>query len=388
MNELKKLKEKRNAKYSELEQLLGKAEDETRALTEEEQTSFDELEKEVKELDKTIALMERTRALQNSNTDEDDVNEEIRAFEDFAGYVRALANNERAADVNYTVGDNGAIIPTVIAKKIIETLEDICPIYEMSEHYNVAGKLKIPVYTEKDGAVKMDYAAEFTELTSTAGKFTTVDLDGFLAGCLTKISKSLIKKATFNLTEYVISKVALAAKRFLEKECLIGTEGKILGLRGVTLSVTAEGTDAITSDELIDLQEEVIDQYQTDAVWIMNRKTRKAIRKLKDGEGNYLLNRDFEAKWGWRLLGKDVYTTDTMPEIGAGATPIYYGDFKGLATKVVEQIEIQVLVEKYATQHAIGVVAWAELDAKVQNTQMIAKLTMAATAAASAGDGE
>lgn len=388
MNELKKLKEKRNTKYSELEQLLGKAEDETRALTEEEQTSFDELEKEVKELDKTIALMERTRALQNSNTDEDDVNEEIRAFEDFAGYVRALANNERAADVNYTVGDNGAIIPTVIAKKIIETLEDICPIYEMSEHYNVAGKLKIPVYTEKDGAVKMDYAAEFTELTSTAGKFATVDLDGYLAGCLTKISKSLIKKATFNLTDYVISKVALAAKRFLEKECLIGTEGKILGLRGVTLSVTAEGTDAITSDELIDLQEEVIDQYQTDAVWIMNRKTRKAIRKLKDGEGNYLLNRDFEAKWGWRLLGKDVYTTDTMPEIGAGTTPIYYGDFKGLATKVVEQIEIQVLVEKYATQHAIGVVAWAELDAKVQNTQMIAKLTMAATAAASAGDGE
>ena len=387
MNELKKLKEKRNAKYLELEKLLGKAEDETRALTEKEQATFEALEAEVKDLDKTIALKERARALQN-NVTEEELNEEARELEDFGTYVRALANHERAADVNYTTGENGAIVPTIVAKKVIETLEDICPIYEMSEHYNVAGKLTIPKYVGGDTDVVMDYADEFVELTATAGKFESVDLNGFLAGCLAKISKSLIKKATFNLTSYVISKVALATKRFLERECLIGTAGKIEGLRGVTLNVTAEGTDMITSDELIDLQEEVIDEFQENAVWIMNRKTRKAIRKLKDGEGNYLLQKDFTSKWGYTLLGKPVCTSDRMPTMAAGNKVIYYGDYNGLATKIVEQLEIQVLVEKYATQHAIGVVAWTELDAAVQNTQMIASLTMAATAAASAGDEE
>ena len=375
MNKLKKLKEQRNKLYEELEKLLEDANEQTRALTEDEETKFNDLEAQIKKLDATIALEQRSRSLQN-NVEEETLKGEEKDMQDFAEYVRAMANNERA-ESNYTLGDNGAIVPQTIANKIIETLEDICPIYELSEHYNVAGKLKIPKYTEKDGAVTMAYAEEFVELTSTAGKFETIDLDGFLAGCLTKISKSLIKKAEFNLTEYVISKVALAGKRFLEKECLIGTKGKIEGMQGVTLEVEASSDTEITSDDLIDLQEEVIDQYQADAVWIMNRKTRKAIRKLKDGEGNYLLNRDFEAKWGWRLLGKDVYTTDTMPEIGSENIAIYYGDLKGLATKIVENFEIQVLVEKYATQHAIGVVAWTEIDSKVQNTQMLARLKCA-----------
>ena len=49
-----------------------------------------------------------------------------------------------------------------------------------------------------------------------------------------------------------------------------------------------------------------------------------------------------------------------------------YGDFSGLAVKESEKSEIQVLREKFATQHAVGVVAWGELDAKVEDTQKIA----------------
>ena len=51
----------------------------------------------------------------------------------------------------------------------------------------------------------------------------------------------------------------------------------------------------------------------------------------------------------------------------------------GLAVKMTEEMEIQVLREKYATQHADGVVAWVEMDAKVENAQKIAKLEMAAS---------
>jgi HK97 family phage major capsid protein len=74
-----------------------------------------------------------------------------------------------------------------------------------------------------------------------------------------------------------------------------------------------------------------------------------------------------------------------MPEMAANNTAIYYGDMSGLATKWVEEMNIEVLREKYATQHAIGVVGWLEFDSKVENAQKIAKLVMGATDPATTG---
>ena len=105
----------------------------------------------------------------------------------------------------------------------------------------------------------------------------------------------------------------------------------------------------------------------------MNKATRTAIRKLKDSDGNYLLNRDLSAKWGYTLLGKDVYTTDNVNALGqVSKEVVVYGDLSGLAVKESETQEIQILTEKFATQHAIGVIAWGEIDAKVEDTQKIA----------------
>ena len=73
-----------------------------------------------------------------------------------------------------------------------------------------------------------------------------------------------------------------------------------------------------------------------------------------------------------------MYVSDNMPDMEAGKVAIYYGDMRGLATKFSENMEIEVLREKYATQHAVGVVAWLEFDSKVENNQKIAKLTMKA----------
>ena len=147
----------------------------------------------------------------------------------------------------------------------------------------------------------------------------------------------------------------------------------------MTQVVTADSATAIKSDDLIELQDAVPDAFQSDSIWIMNKKTRTAIRKLKDNEGNYLLNRDMTAKWGYTLLGKDVYCSDNMPEMKASAETIVYGDMSGLSVKVSEDASIEVLREKYATQHAIGVVAWLEMDAKVSDEQKIAKLKMKAS---------
>ena len=159
--------------------------------------------------------------------------------------------------------------------------------------------------------------------------------------------------------------------KFLEKELLVGTEGKIEGLSTITGIQTAGAS--IEADDLIDLQEEVPDAYQANAVFIMEKATRKAIRKLKDADKQYLLNKDVSAKWGYVLLGKPVYVTDV--DLGGA---VFYGDMSGLAVKISENINIQILKEKYATQHATGVLAFVGCDAKVQNAQKISKLSLKA----------
>lgn len=65
-----------------------------------------------------------------------------------------------------------------------------------------------------------------------------------------------------------------------------------------------------------------------------------------------------------------------MPAPAAGKTVIFYGDMSGLAIRITENMELQILREKYATQHAIGVVGWMELDSKVENAQKLSKLVM------------
>jgi HK97 family phage major capsid protein len=378
--DLKSLEEQRNDKVIEMQALLDKAKAETRAMSEEEMKKFNALEKEIADIDATIKAEERARDL-SLNVVDDKKKEELRAEEAeeraFANYIRGIVES-RAGDVNLTVGDNGAVIPSSIANKIIKKVYDICPIYQLATRYNVGGTLNIPYYDEKTQSITMAYATEFTELESTSGKFGSIELKGFLAGVLSKVSKSLINNSQFDIVNFVIGAMADSISKWIEKELLNGTADKIDGLKGVTQSVTTASATAVTADELIDLQEAVPDAYQGPAIWIMNKATRTAIRKLKDDDGNYILNKDATAKWGYTLFGKDVYTSDNMPAMAAGKTAIYYGDMSGLAVKLSEDISIEVLKEKFATQHAIGVVGWIEIDSKVENAQKIAKLAMKA----------
>ena len=380
--QLKKLLEKRADLQKEMKQLLDKAETEERAMTEEEAKSFDSLESQITALDKTIEAAERARELSihaakdDGRANEENAEEAEEAEERaFADYLRGVVSEERA-DVNMTTGDNGAVIPASIANKIIKRVYDICPIYQLATRYNVGGTLQIPKYDETSQSITMAYATEFTELESTSGKFLSIELKGYLAGVLTKVSKSLINNSQFDIVSFVIYEMAETIARWIENELLNGTTGKVEGLSGVTQTVTTASSTAITADELIDLQETIPDVYQDSAIWIMNKATRTAIRKLKDKDGNYILNKDATSRWGYTLFGKDVYTSENMKKIAAGETIIYYGAMSGLAVKLSEEVNIEILREKFATQHAIGVVGWVEIDSKVENEQKIAKMKM------------
>ena len=384
----KGLVEKKNDLITRAEEILNDAETNKRELTDDEAQELAEIRDDVKKIKEALEIhdeiagekKELKEEGEGAMAEEKKLNEaackeeaEERAFE---CYVRGIVN-ERGDDVDMTKAANGAVIPTTIANKIIKKVYDICPVLEKSNKYNVKGKLVIPYYSESaEGAITVDYASEFEELASNVGATNKIELNGFLAGTLTLISKSLINNAQFNIVDFIVERMAYAIKRFIEKELLNGTDDKIAGLRGVTKTITAAAADAITANEVVYLHDAVKDDFQGNAVWIMSPATRTALRTLKGTTGYYLLNDDISSPFGTTLLGKPVYVSDNMPDMAAGKTAIYYGDLSGLATKFSEEMSIEVLREKYATQHAVGVVGWLEFDSKVEDAQKIAKLVM------------
>ena len=373
---LKKVIEERNAKLAEMNGIADAAAGEVRALTDEEDERFSELEAEVRGLDDLVAKIEGARKPLEGPAEggegETQEDAEVRAF---AAYVRG----EVRADANLTAGENGAVVPKTIADRIIKKVVERSPVVERAQRFTVKGALDLPYYDEETSAVTVAYADEFTDAESTTGKFAKISLTGHLARALTKVSRSLMNSADVDVVNFVVEDMAEKIALWLEKEILLGTTNKITGLTTVANVVTAAATTAVTADELIDVQDAVIDDYQKDAIWIMNRATRTAIRKLKDGNDRYLLQDDVTAPFGKVLLGKPVYTSDNMPGMAAGKTAIYYGDMKGLAIKFSEDPNVQILQELYAVQHAVGAVGFVEADCKVQIEQALSALKMKAS---------
>lgn len=368
----KALDEKRVDLVGQLQGIIDTAKTEKRSLTADEEKRFAEYETEIKNIDETI---EREDKEMNKNEQRTEV--EIRESKQFVDYVRGVIENR--ADSNLTTGANGAIIPNTIAKKIIRTAYDMCSILKDATKYDTKGNLAIPVYGA-DGStdITMAYADEFVELESKVGKFTSVNLGNYLAGALVKLSNSLVANTDIDLENTVVTMIAESVARFMEHECLIGTEGKVAGLRGVTLNVPAASANTITATDLVKLKNAVKKGFRKGAKWIMSNATLTAIECLKDTDERLVFHNDMSGEYDGYLLGYPVEVSDNMPEIASGVPVIYFGNFSGLALKQrTDALELKVLREKFATQHAIGINAWVEFDAKVENAQKIAKLTMA-----------
>ena len=379
----KELVEKKNDKIERAEYLVNSAKAENRALTAEETAEIEGINEEVRSINKTLELEDQVEQLgkdKNERGDDNSMNEELKTREAqerkaFENYIRGIET--RNGELTPAAGSAGALIPTTILDYVIRKVYDLCPVLDRSQKFNVKGKLAVPYYPADSAHITVAYANEFTDLASSSGKFDTVELGGFLAGALTKVSRSLINNAKIDIVEFVVDEMAKEIARFVEHEILNGTSGKVTGLSTLTNSVTAASASAITMGELVKLQAAVKDQYQENACWIMNAKTRTAIYEALAGDDRLLFN--FDPANGFRatILGKPVFVSDDVPQIATGPSVIYYGDFHGLATKFSEEASVEVLREVYAAQHAVGVVGWVEFDAKVIDEQQIAKLVMA-----------
>ena len=214
----KELVEKKNDLITRAEETLNKAKEEKRELTDDEMAELAEIRDNVRKIVETLKIDDDFKDLdkkplekKNDSTPTEegeppmDANkQEQRSIEEsermaFENYIRGYVVNERADEL--TKADNGAVIPTTIANQIIKKVYDICPILDLSTKYNVKGNLDLPYYDESEGKITVAYADEFSPLASKNGKFQSITLTGFLAGALSKISRSLINNAQFNIVD-------------------------------------------------------------------------------------------------------------------------------------------------------------------------------------------
>ena len=394
MNSLKKYAEKYgNNEHEiiiEMSDLVDKVEKEEREMTPEENELFDQLEKDIQNINVTVEKINKSRKLteedKNDNKEEEgkEMTDEQRALEveereikEFASFIRNDILNERAEDNTFSQGSNGVIIGTTIANKIITTAVNMSPILEKATKYNVKGNLEIPVYGkgEKDSDITVDYGEDFNELVEKAGKFTSVSLKDYLIGALAKIGNSLVNNTDVDLVNIVINIIAEYVKIFLEKEALNGTDDKIQGCRDIKQVLELE-SPVITYDDLVKLKNKVIQTFRKGSIWVMSQETETALEILKDANDRPLFVPDPTGEFDAMVLGYPVYVSDNMPNIEAGKKPIIFGNFSGLALKTTKELEIQVLREKYATQHATGVVAWLQADIRVEHYQKLATLSI------------
>lgn len=343
------------------------------------------LEKEVAGLEAELAEEERKQKEAAEKREEEvpkmEERDLIKAQRDaFAAVVRG--NREVRSDYNMAKGNNGDIIPKTIADEIVTKIANISPIFERAHRYPVKGTLAIPFYPASSShVINAAYASDFTDLEASSGDFDSVDLTGFLAGALAKIGRTLINNTDVDVIPFVEDQMAEAFRAFIDQEAINGTSSpsqKAVGmLAGITQEVTGTYKSSVTADDLIKLQCAIPDAYQQNAVWLMASATRTQIRTLKDKEDRYLLNNDITGEYAGLLLGKPVFVVDAMPAMGTtNNKAVVYGDLSGLALKFSEELEIQVLEERFATQHAVGVVGWTEFDAAVENAQKLAAIKM------------
>ena len=389
----KSLEEQKNEKVTQMDKLLNDVKAEERAFTEDEQKLFDELKTQIEAINNTMKAFEDSRELVDDEKKEEDKKEEEenmdtekraleieqRDIENFAKFIRdeVLSEERTETGSQFTKGSNGVIIPTTIANKIIMTAHNMSPILDKATKYNTKGNLEIPVYGANNGEdITVAYGEDFTELVEKAGKFSSVSLKDYLIGALAKIGNSLINNTDIDLVNVVINIIAEYVKLFLEGEVLNGTDGKITGCSDIPASQVVETSVAkvISYDDLVKVKNKVIQSFRKGSIWVMNQDTQTVLETMKDGNDRPIFVPDPTGEFDGMVLGYPVYVSDNMVGIVEEKTPIIFGNFSGIALKTSKSLEIQVLREKYATQHATGVVAWLECDVKIEHLQKLSKL--------------
>ena len=380
------LREKRAKAWEAAKAFLDSHRTDKGVLSAEDDAAYSRMEQQITDLGKEISRMERLEALDaqmkepvnqpltgkpmSSRTIERTgrASDEYRtSFWDMMRSKAPLPSVVNALQEG-TDSEGGYLVPDEYERTLVEALEEENVFRQLAKVIRTSsGDRKIPVVATKGTASWIDEEGAYTESDDSFGQ---VSIGAYKVGTMIKVSEELLNDSVFDLESYIAKEFARRIGAKEEEAFFTGDgSGKPLGILAATggaeTGVTAASSTAVTADELMDLFYSLKSPYRRNAVWVLNDSTIKAIRKLKDSQGQYLWQPSLVAGTPDTLLGRPVKTSAYMPVIAAGAKAIAFGDFSYYWIADRQGRSFKRLNELYAANGQVGFLGSQRVDGKM-----------------------
>ena len=404
MSKINELRTKRAKAWENAKDFLDKHRNDSGILSHEDTEAYEKMEKEIVDLGHEIERQERMDAFEREmaaptakpiterpepTKAEAKVEEKTgRASDSYknAFWAQARSRNGMTYEVRNalqegTDSEGGYLVPDEFEHTLIQALNESNIIRSRARVITTSNGLhKIPVVASHGSAAWMEEEDAYTESDEA---FTQVNLDAHKVGTLIKVSEELLQDSAFDLEAYMSEEFTRRIGDKEEDAYLNGDgshkpTGILNGTGGAQVGVTTASSTAITADEVIDLFYSLKAPYRKNAIWILNDATVKAIRKLKNGAGDYLWQPALKDGDVPTILGRPYFTSQFAPTIEAGAKVMAFGDFSYYWIGDRQGISFKRLNELYAGNGQVGFLASKRLDGKLVLPEAIKVLQMKA----------
>ena len=362
MASINEMRAERARIFEQAKALVVRAQDEDRDLSGEEQAAWDEMNADIDRLAKDINDTERQQridAVRNSldpdaersgnRTPERDFERRFAGF--LAGETRTFtvtANDVISSEKRQILAGSGTgtnAVPVSFINRLREHLIEASAIRQANPTVlNTSGgeELRVPKTTAHPTA---SLIGENTALPSTEPTMATVTLNAYKYANLFQVSREFIQDEAVNVMEYLarINGQALGNASGAHFISGTGTNQPRGVATGAAVGVTQAGGPAGPSgDSLIDLQHSIVSGYRRNAWWMMNDSTVADVRKLKDGNDQYLWQPGLQAGQPDLILGRPVVTDPNVDDTSTnGNKSVLYGDFSGYYIRDVQSVTFE-----------------------------------------------
>lgn len=283
----------------------------------------------------------------------------------------------------------GFTVPTELQAEIDKAMAAWGPMWDpgVARELNTSNgrRLEWPTVddTAKTGRIKAENASVDDDGTDDVA-FGQKELDAYVYDTgMVRIPLELTQDSAFNIEALLNELFGERLGRLANTTLTTGTGSSQPNgvVTASSLGKTAASGTAIAADELIDLLHSVDPAYRASPLsrWMFNDTTLAAIRKLKDGDGNYLWQMgDVRVGEPAQILGHPYSVNQAMANIGLSAKPVIFGDFSRYLVRKVMGFQVITLRERYAENFQVGMVGFKRFDGELLNTAAVKHYIMAA----------
>jgi HK97 family phage major capsid protein len=374
MEYLKRQVEARQQAWHAAKALLDHAAAESRDLSGEEQQSYDRMMADIDERSQKIADLQaaesRARDIEASMLEVPEVREAatLRGETDFDAIRKLVSGDIRSytferRDLN--TSDDSSVVPQSFYDVLQEKLVTVGPMLDGSVvtllNTGSGEDIKVPVESTRPAATATAEGAGFAAADPT---FTNLTLKSQKIGVLTKVSRELLEDSGIDVVSYLARTLGTSVGIKVNNVLTVGTGTvEANGIANAAGSAVAGGTavsGAFTADNLIDLAHSVDGAYvRLGAAWMMRRATMGALRKLKDGSGQYLYVPAASIGAPDQFMGFPIVENPDVPAIGLKTTgstgrSVLFGWHGSYHVRQVGGIEIARSDDAYFANDQVG----------------------------------